>query len=411
LLKNDSEKFNLLTPQNERDNIQLGLSNMNLALNKLNNPCLDIPAIQIVGTNGKGSITAFLEKILCKANINIGVTTSPHLLEINERIRVNGRKIKEDEFINLLNQIQEELNELKLTPFELIICCSLKYFNDRNVNFLLLEAGLGGRLDATTAHRCRPIIALGNIGIDHKEYLGKTIEEITQEKVAVIKTDSIVVSCNQNSKVKKIINERVNKIGAKIHWVKPLSDNWELGLKGYFQKQNAAVAKGVIKILSHKGISISKEIIKSSLKETKWPGRLDLLTWKNNKILVDCAHNPSAAKALAKEREHWSNQEEGVFWIIGMQKQKDIINFLKEIIRPLDKLLLIQIPGHQSWCLEDIIKNSNQSFICFDVMEFKDFNSIFKFLEGLDEWPCCHPVLTGSIFLIAEFLKFRKINS
>ena len=200
VLQNISSKnFNFLSLNNERKKINLDLTRMREALLLLDNPCQNTPAIQIVGTNGKGSISAFLENILSVAKINIGVTTSPHLFEVSERIRVNQKKISPEKFDALLRYIQTKLFECKLTPFELIICCGLKYFEINNVKLLILDAGLGGRLDATTAHKLRPIIAFGKIGIDHTEYLGDSLEKITKEKAAVIEKGSLVVSCEQNT--------------------------------------------------------------------------------------------------------------------------------------------------------------------------------------------------------------------
>ena len=221
----NAENFNFLSIENERNKINLDLSRMKEALLKLDNPCLNTPAIQIVGTNGKGSISAFLENILCVAKINIGVTTSPHLFEVSERIRVNQKQISTQNFNALLKNIQTKLFRCKLTPFELIICCGLKYFQQNNVDLLVLEAGLGGRLDATTAHKLRPIIAFGNIGIDHTEHLGDSLKKITREKAAVIEKGSFVVSSEQNPIVRKIINDRVKKIGAHITWDEPLKGN------------------------------------------------------------------------------------------------------------------------------------------------------------------------------------------
>ena len=219
----NTKNFDFLSLNNERKKINLDLTRMRQALLKLDNPCLNTPAVQIVGTNGKGSISAFLENILCQAKINIGVTTSPHLFEVSERIRVNQIKISTKKFDALLRDIQTKLFECKLTPFELIICCGLKYFELNNVNLLILEAGLGGRLDATTAHTLRPIIAFGNIGIDHTEYLGDSLEKIAREKAAVIEKGSLVVSCEQNTIARNIINDRVKEMGAHINWVEPLN--------------------------------------------------------------------------------------------------------------------------------------------------------------------------------------------
>lgn len=405
----NTENFNLFSPKNERENIHLDLIRIKNAIKKLNNPCINIPAIQIIGTNGKGSITSFLENIICRTEIKIGVTTSPHLFDIKERIKVNKLKIKQDEFEKLLKKIQKDIKEFQLSPFEIIICCSLSFFDQQNVDLLLLEAGLGGRLDATTAHKLRPIIAIGNIGKDHTEYLGESIEEIAREKVAVIEKDSIVVSCNQLIKVEHIINERVKKTGAKMFWVNPLSQDWEIGLKGSFQRENAAVALKVIKILISIGWKIKNNDIKKGLAKTKWPGRLELINWNNKKILVDSAHNSSAARALSNERKNWLHQENGVYWIIGIQKQKNISSILKNLIKPIDTILLVPVPHQKSWTLKEILDIAN--FESEKIFEFNNFTDALIYIEKLNIWPDCHPVLTGSIFLVSEFIKFTRINS
>ena len=404
----NAKNFNLLSIKNERDKINLDLTRIRQALFKLGNPCHNIPAIQIVGTNGKGSISAFLENILSVAQINIGVTTSPHLFEVTERIRVNQKKISIEKFDTLLKNIQHKLFDYKLTPFELIICCGLKYFELNNVDLLVLEAGLGGRLDATTAHKLRPIIAFGNIGIDHTEYLGESLEKITKEKAAVIGKGSFVVSGEQNIISRKIINDRVKKIGAQITWVKPLKQNWELGLKGNFQKQNAAVAYMVAQILIEKGWRIRQDDIRKGLANTKWPGRLEIIDFENNKILIDSAHNSSAAKVLSFERENWLNQEKGVYWIIGVQKHKNITLIIQNLIKSIDTVLLVPVPNQESWSLSDITNISDLKLDNF--IEFSNFREALFYLKKLKEWPKCMPVLTGSIFLVSEFIKYSNTN-
>ena len=312
------ENFDLISPKFERENIQLGLSRIKKALGDLDDPCKNIPAVQIIGTNGKGSITAFIESILSVEKKNIGVTTSPHLFDICERIRVNKKKINKQEFERLFEKIENNLSTHKLSPFEKIICSALKFFDFRKVDLLILEAGLGGRLDATTAHHFRPIIAIGNIGLDHKEYLGDSIEKIAKEKIAVIEKNAFVVTCSQDIQVEEIIKTRAKEVGAKIIWKEPLSSNYELGLKGNFQKQNAAVAVGVIEILINFGFKVKESSIKKGLKNTKWNGRLEIIKCFNKKILVDSAHNYSAAKALSEERKTWNNNQEGIYWILGV---------------------------------------------------------------------------------------------
>ena len=404
----NTKNFNFLSLKNEREKLNLDLERMRKALLKLNYPCHNIPAIQIVGTNGKGSISAFLENILNKAKINIGVTTSPHLMDITERIRVNQIKIPTENFAMLLKNIQNIVQEFDLTPFELIICCGLKYFDLKKVQLLILEAGLGGRLDATTAHKFRPIIAFGNIGIDHTEYLGDTLEKITKEKAAVIEKESFVISCYQSTIVRKIINDRVKKVGAFIHWVEPLSEDWELGLKGNFQRQNASVALKVAHLLIKKGWPIKNKDIKEGLAKTIWSGRLEVINYENKSILVDSAHNSSAAEVLSSERRNWNNQEKGVYWIIGVQKQKNIVAIIQKLIKSIDKVLIVPVPNQESWSLSEIKKLYKYKLENF--IEFNNFIDALIYLKGLDEWPKCMPVITGSIFLVSEFIKYSKSN-
>jgi len=398
------DNFDLISPKFERENIQLGLSRIKKALEELNNPCKNIPAIQIVGTNGKGSITAFIENILYEEKKNIGVTTSPHLLDICERIRVNKENIDKEAFKSLFKKMENNISTYKLSPFEKIICCALEFFDLKKVDLLILEAGLGGRLDATTAHSLRPIIAIGNIGLDHIEYLGDSIEKIAKEKVAVIEKNSFVVTCNQNIKVEEIIKKRAKEVGAQILWKESLPNNIELGLKGNFQKQNAAVAVGVIEALNNLRFTVKECSIKKGLKNTKWNGRLEIINCANKKILVDSAHNYTAAKALAEERETWRNNQEGIYWILGVQKQKDIASMIKVLIKKNDQILLVPVPHQASWSLKDLSDINGLNHL--NITEFEKVDLAFNYLLKLKKWPKCNPVITGSIFLVAEFIKF-----
>ena len=406
-MKNANLKiFELLSPKFERDNIKLGLSRIKKALQELGYPCKDIPAIQIIGTNGKGSIAAYLESILFEAKKNFGVTTSPHLFEVYERIRVNKKNINKIDFEKIYGLIEEKFSTFELTPFEKIICCALNFFDNEKVELLILEAGLGGRLDATTAHKSRPIIAIGNIGLDHKEFLGDTIEKIAMEKLAVIEKNSIVISCNQNSQVEKLINKKVEEVGAEIIWKDSISNSYELGLKGIFQKQNAAVAVGAIEALNNLGFNIKQKHIFEGLKKTAWKGRLEIINYFNKKILVDCAHNYPAAKALSNERSNWENEDEGIYWILGVQKQKDIYAILSTLLKKNDHLLLVPVPNQPSWQLKDLFQIKEINFQ--KIIEFKTFENAIEYLFSLEKWPPNNPVLTGSIFLVAEFIKFAN---
>ncbi len=406
-MKNANLKiFELSSPKYERDNINLGLSRIKKVLKELGNPCKNIPAIQIIGTNGKGSIAAYLESILFEAKKNFGVTTSPHLFDICERIRFNKKNINKTDFEKIFSLLEKKFATYQLTPFEKIICCALKFFDQKHVELLILEAGLGGRLDATTAHKLRPIIAIGNIGLDHTKFLGNTIEKIAKEKLAVIEKNSIVISCKQNSQVENLLNKKVIEVGAEIIWKDSILNNYELGLNGIFQKQNASVAIGAIEALNNLGFNIKKRHISKGLKKATWSGRLEIINYFNKEILVDCAHNYPAARALSNERSNWENEDQGIYWILGVQRQKDIYAILKTLLKKNDRLLLVPVPNQPSWQLNDLYQIKEIDLQ--KTIEFKTFELAIEYLFSLKKWPPNHPVVTGSIFLVAEFLKFAN---
>jgi len=401
--------FTFESNSREYKDMNLGIDRMSMAINAMGNPCKEIPAIHIAGTNGKGSIAAFINSILSLVDIKTGVTTSPHLVDWIERICINKTKISKKDFKSLSLDIAPIADKYGLTTFECVIAIALKYFTLKEVELLILEVGLGGRLDATTAHKYRPIIAFGAIGLDHCEYLGNDLKKVAIEKAAVITSKSTIITAAQDNIVKKILEETAMKKQAVIHWVDPLPSNWELGLSGAIQKENAAVAKGVIESLKNIGWSISKEQIKEGLSLAKWPGRLQTTKWKGMPIIVDGAHNPHAAKQLSVERDLWPDQENGLIWILGIQKRKDIIGILKNLIREKDLAWIVPIPDQQSWAKDQVVsfcpEYKNQIKEAFSVEE------VLLTLKQQKGWPSPPPIITGSLYLIGDlFLRQVLIN-
>lgn len=208
----------------------------------------------------------------------------------------------------------------------------LNILKKKKVELLVLEVGLGGRLDATTAHPYRPVIAVASIGLDHCEHLGYSLENIAIEKSSVITPFSSVISAKQDPVVEKILEAKAQEKQAKLHWVKPISTDWELGLAGSIQRENAAVAKGVLEALVPLGWKINETEIREGFRQAKWPGRLQSVRWNGHPLLIDGAHNPPAAKQLSKERNLWKHQKNGVHWILGIQSQKEGPKMLKHLL-------------------------------------------------------------------------------
>ncbi len=399
----DDEIESLLSLYKARG-ISLELNRMQAALKNLGNPYNEIPAIQVIGTNGKGSIVSFLESCLKEARIKIGCSTSPHLVSWRERIRINGQEISSQDFLKILTKFQAIAKSYRLTPFELIILSAFDYFYSNQVELMVLEVGLGGKLDATTAHPFRPLIAIGGIGLDHCEYLGNTLTAITKEKTAVISYGSTVISSPQEPEVKRVIEKVVSKNNARIIWVEPLSKDWELGIAGEIQRTNAAVAKGILEALPSFGWEVNQTTIRRGLSLAKWPGRLQKASWGNMQLILDGAHNEHAANQLAKERLLWPSESNGIFWIFGIQAHKDGPEIIRKLLKVNDLGWVVPVPNTKSWSKSNLCKTypemSNQ---------LNEANSVAKVLEKFSSGEMCKDkktiVITGSLLLIGNLLR------
>ncbi len=377
--------------------MNLGLERMQNALKELGNPCSSIPAIQIVGTNGKGSIASFLTSTLEEAKIKAGIATSPHLVSWCERIRANGKLITSKQLRELLINLQGLARSNQLTPFELLLAASFSHFENCKVELLVLEVGLGGRLDATSAHPYRPVIAISSIGRDHCAHLGESLKEIAYEKGSVITPGSTVISGKQHPEVVEILEKIAKEKNSTIKWVSPIPRTWSLGLAGEIQRLNAAVAIGALKALEPYGWKVSTDHIKKGLALAKWNGRLQSVSWGENPLLIDGAHNPPAAEQLSKERCNWEHQEMGVTWIIGIQKHKEGPAILHNLLMPKDKAWIVPIPEHISWTKSQLLSYCPE----FRTQLFST-NSVEEALSEILEksWPNPPPVIVGSLYLL-----------
>ena len=252
-----------------------------------------------VGNLPTEDIVSFLESALCAAGLRCGVTTSPHLVSWCERIAIDGIPISEGHLRQLLLAQQELCAEHQLTPFEQLLTAALAHFHAEAVELLVLEVGLGGRLDATTAHPKRPVIAMASIGLDHCEHLGSTLTAIAAEKAAVITPGSRVISSDQPEPVRLVLEQTCRANNADLQWVDPLPSDWTLGLAGNWQRRNAAVARGALQALRPLGWNLDETTIRAGFAKARWSGRLQTVTWQGHPLLLDGAHNPASAAALA----------------------------------------------------------------------------------------------------------------
>jgi dihydrofolate synthase / folylpolyglutamate synthase len=402
------ELADLLSPFEQRG-MDLSLERMQAALAALANPCAGVPAVQVVGTNGKGSIACMIHSGLTASGLRSGLTTSPHLMSWCERICVNQQQIELAQLRQRLKQLQPVARHHNLTPFEQLITAALVHFEANALDWLVLEAGLGGRLDATTAHPNRPLIAIGSIGMDHCEHLGHSLTAISSEKAAVIGPGAHVISAPQHDAVTKVLEARCQDMGATLEWVKPLTDEWELGLSGHLQRRNGAVARAALRRMNALGSTITEEQIRRGLAQARWPGRLQTLHWNHHSVRVDGAHNPDAAEQLAIERRDWSESGQQQIWILGIQGHKQAQEMLRILLEPNDEAWIVPVPGHLSWTadqLSEICPKHAHQLMSAPCVEDVLIN-LFKNDAGK---PKPIPVIAGSLYLIGSLLAEKVLK-
>ena len=286
---------------------------------------------------------------------------------------------------------------------------ALAAFEAAGADAIVVEAGLGGRLDATTAHPHRPVIALANIGLDHCEHLGTSLSAITSEKAAVITEGATVISASQPDAVRTVLEQTCRDANAELRWVEPLDQEWDLGLAGDLQRSNAAVARGALQALQPLGWTITEPTMRLGFARAQWNGRLQTVTWQGHPLLVDGAHNPPAAQQLAMERHRWSGEGQGLTWILGIQAHKQALEMLAPLLQPVDRAWIVPVPRHRSW---------NRSALVEAVPrwreQLKQADSASMALEAIQRagpWPQPMPVLAGSLYLIGDLLACGAIQA
>jgi dihydrofolate synthase/folylpolyglutamate synthase len=351
----------LLSLGNEVSAMKLGLENIRKLLEALGNPQKKYLKVQVAGTNGKGSVCAFLDSICNMAGIKTGTFTSPHLVSITERIRISGRDISEEDFARHANRVREQLlalGDLEYRPtfFEQITAIALIAFTDAGIELAILETGLGGRLDATTAANAE-IAAITRIDLDHQEYLGNTIEEIAAEKAAIInaKTQTVIVS-DQKAGVSKVIEEMCRKHNLDVKPAYKLTiDHLSLGLPGKHQIENAKVAVAVTQGLK-RAFTITDKNVADGLANARHPGRLEY----QGKYLFDGAHNVGGAKTLAAYLNEFEKRP--ITLVFGSMHGKSVGKTLSMLAPLVERIVLTEPSNTRSLSYEELLANLPSDF-------------------------------------------------
>jgi dihydrofolate synthase/folylpolyglutamate synthase len=307
----------------EQIGIKLGLEQIRALVAQLGHPDRAFPSIIIAGTNGKGSVTAMLERGLRAAGYRTGRYTSPHLVDLEERFAVGGRPITTAQFDRVAERVRAAAAVLPHPPsfFEATTALGLEVFRDEQIDVGVLEVGLGGRLDATNV--VDPVgVAITAIDFDHEQYLGTTIEQIAAEKAGVIKPGSLVVLGPNPPAAERVVRDAATRTGARL--VKAIDDTameWSmvegraqlslttprrayapmaLGLRGRHQIENAVTAVRLLEELAATGaFAIPESAVRDGVTRVEWPARLEYVSWRGRTVVIDGAHNPAGARALA----------------------------------------------------------------------------------------------------------------
>src|SRR5580692_10536634 len=426
------------------------LAHMRVLLAALDHPERRFPSVLIAGTNGKGSTAATLASILRASGVKTGSYTSPHLVRINERIRVNGLEISDDDFASLqggVDQVAERLVERGELPwhpsfFEMMTAIAFEYFARERVDLAVLEVGMGGRLDATNV--VEPLASvITDISLDHQKFLGNTVGEIAREKVGIIRPGGAVVTLPQQPEANDVIGNTILDLGARavnaVPYVPPVSpgstqylipgteqDNArfvyryrlavlgeeilvETPLVGRHQLRNVALAIAAAVELNQQGfVGITAESIERGIRETRWPGRFQVIAERAGwpEMVLDVAHNPAGAWALRSALSE-RYEDRPLIFVFGAMRDKAIPE-MAEILFPLAERVIATRPENpRSAAPEEIQQAAGRTGVEIEAVEDVEIAlQRARVLAGSR----AVVVITGSIYLVGEVMRVAGVN-
>ncbi|OAB61235.1 bifunctional folylpolyglutamate synthase/dihydrofolate synthase [Leptolyngbya valderiana BDU 20041] len=406
-----------LLQQFARFGVHLGLDRIRELLAALDNPHHRVPIVHVAGTNGKGSVCAYLSSVLTAAGYRTGRYTSPHLTSWCERICIDGTPISESDFIATVKRVAAAIDPAKPTPtqFEIVTAAAFLYFAESNVDIAVFEVGLGGRLDATNV--CdRPLACvITSISRDHWQRLGSTLAEIAFEKAGILKPERPVILGTLPDDAVAVFEPRIEELNCPAVWVQPatpLSETeaiyeglrYPLPLPGDVQLLNSALAIATIKQLRQQGWEISDDAICRGMQKARWRGRLEWITWRERRILVDGAHNVASAEVL---RRYVETLNTPVTWVMGILATKDAEGILKTLLRSRDRVRFVPVPGHSFTPPEDLQRYAID--LELDLTGAIDDN-VETALVAACEDASRLPVLCGSLYLIGDFFASSPVE-
>jgi dihydrofolate synthase / folylpolyglutamate synthase len=420
------------TPGQKYRDESYNLDGFRQLLNQLGNPQNSFKSILVAGTKGKGSTAAFIESSLRAQGLKVGLYTSPHLISFCERIKLNGRSILERDFAQRLDCLKPFLEKQKFntgskaggraTVFEILTAMAFLYFQEMNVDWAVLEVGVGGRLDSTNVVNPR-VSVITNISHDHTEILGDSLKEIAGEKAGIIRQDGLVVTAPQGAEALKVIMNRCRDLNARLFQVgrdvvfkiseqgpERLSmdlagtfgklTSVELGLSGDFQAENATTAFAALRALQFRNQQVGDPAIRKGFKDVFWPGRLQIVS-RHPLTIVDGAHNDYSAYRLKKAIETLYPERSRIL-VLGISANKDIGGIVANLV-PQSRLLVVTKAKHSRAASPETIKKETKKF-SVPVIETETLSQALERAKELAT-PQDLVLVTGSLFLAGETLE------
>lgn len=367
---------------------RLGLDNIGTLCSQLGNPQELFPAVHIAGTNGKGSTAALVERILRAAGYRTGLYTSPHLVDVTERIGVGGEPISWQELAKLIQSMRATVESLPATYFETLTAAAFRHFADSGVDIAVVEVGLGGRLDATNVVHPE-LTVVTPVGLDHCQHLGASLEQIAAEKAGILKPGVPCVVAAMPPAALEVIRRRATELGCQLACAEEIvqldpsefhpsytlanlrrrtdcGEMVKIGLPGRFQLQNVSTGVAIVEVLRQRGWKISEAAVQEGLERVWWPGRLQRVQHSPD-VVLDAAHNPEALRhVLDSLREIYRPRK--MDFVLGVLSDRPIREILQTLATAAGRIWCVPVPSERSAPPEEICRAARQQGLHADLV-------------------------------------------
>lgn len=414
----------------ERFGIKLGLDNMREFSQRIGDPHRDFRSVHVTGTNGKGSVCTFVAETLKQHGLKVGLYTSPHLVDFRERIRVNGRMIPERDVVRLGEELKVHMEEMaaqgrekQLTFFEFTTGLAFRHFSDMNVDYVVAEVGMGGRMDATNIIEPE-VAAITRIGLEHTDYLGRTLKEIAFEKAGIIKDGCGLITCERDPEMLSLFEETCQRHSCEMtrfgrdftvsNVRQDLSgthfdyrgshdlDDLKTRLIGAHQAENAAAAVAIIEALGGRGTVVEEEKIRTGLAKAWLPGRLDVVS-RRPMLMFDGSHNPDGARTTAAMLEGIGKTP--LTFVVGCMGDKDAREIVRALAPHASMFVVTQVDNKRAMGADELGRIARDEFpgtVSVVPDAWKAIDSALSHHKG--KGVC----VIGSLYLVGEAMKWRK---